>query len=179
MTQPTQQQSAEPTLKPPRVQATCNFGHVIRTRQPPGTQLPCTRCNVENGRTTMVVVPEGVGNRPTVAPPSLPPTPTGLAVIARKKTTGTVSCSGCHAMTQLSSPPQPGEPAGWLSLTVGVPDAPSGRHGELLARACSAECVALILPAVAERLAQLPVAVADRPPGARSISALMRERPGR
>lgn len=178
MTQPTQQPAAAATPKPPRVQATCSFGHVTRSRNPPGTVLPCVRCNVEHGRTVMVTVPAGPGNRPTVAPPPLP-TPTGLAVINRKKTTSTAQCSGCHALVQLSSPPQPGEPAGWLTLIVGVPDAPSGRHGELLARACSAECVALVLPAVAQRLSQLPVAVADRPPGARSISALMRERPGR
>ena len=165
------------TLKPPRVQATCTFGHVTRTRNPPGTVIPCVRCNQESGRTVMVTVPAGPGNRPTVPPPPLPPT--GLAVISRKKTSSTALCSGCHALAPLSSPPRPGEPAGWLAIIVGVPDAPAGREGELLARVCSAECAALVLPAVAERLSQLPVAVADRPPAARSISALMRERPGR
>ena len=169
----------QPTLKPPRTKATCSFGHVTRTRNPPGTVIPCVRCNVENGRTVMVTVPEGPGNRPVIPPPPLPPTPAGLAVINRKKTTSTAQCSGCHALAPLSSPPRPGEPAGWITMIAGVPDAPAGREGELLARVCSAECAALVLPAVAERLSQLPVALSDRPPAARSISALMRERPGR
>lgn len=164
--------------QPPRVRATCAFGHITKTRNPPGSVIPCVRCNTEGGKTVMVVVPEGPGNRPLVPPP-LPPTPTGLVVISRKRTTSTVTCSGCHALAQVSSPRWPGEPAGWLAIVVGVPDAPPGRETELLARTCSAECTALILPAVAERLSQLPVAVSDRPGNARSIPALMRERPGR
>ena len=56
--------NAEPTLKPPRVQATCSFGHVTRSQNPPGTVIPCVRCNVENNKTVMVTVPAGPGNRP-------------------------------------------------------------------------------------------------------------------
>jgi hypothetical protein len=79
--------------QPPRVQATCSFGHVTRSRNPPGTVIPCVRCNVEHGRTVMVTVPTAPGNRPMVPPPPLPPTPAGLAVISRKKTTSTAQCS--------------------------------------------------------------------------------------
>ena len=78
----------------------------------------------------------------------------------------------------LSNPPAPGEPAGWVTLVAGTPDGPEGRKGELLARCCSAECVATILPAIKARLAELPYAVPDRVSRASTVAALMRERPG-
>ena len=95
------------TPEPPRVKAICSFGHVTRTRNPPGSTMPCVRCNVEDNRTVMVTVPEGPGNRPTVPPPPLPASPSALAVISRKRTSTTVSCSGCHALASTSCPPPP------------------------------------------------------------------------
>jgi hypothetical protein len=64
--------TAQPQL-PPRVKAVCPFGHTTRTRQPEGTQMPCTPCGQEAGRTVMITVPAGPGNRPIIRPPSHPP----------------------------------------------------------------------------------------------------------
>ncbi len=166
------------TQLPPRVKVVCPFGHTTRTRQPEGTQMPCVPCNQEAGRTVMITVPAGPGNRPSIKPPEPPASPAGIAQIARRRTgPASVQCSGCHASVDLSNPPLAGEPAGWVTLGAGVPDGPDGRKSELLARCCSAECVAVILPAVKARLADLPYAVPDRPSQAGSVSALMRERP--
>jgi hypothetical protein len=49
--------------------------------------------------------------------------------------------------------------------------------GELLARCCSAECAAVILPAVRARVAEVPYAIPDRPSRAGTVRALMAERP--
>ncbi len=115
-----------------------------------------------------------------VRPPAPPATPAGVGQVVRRRTgPASVQCSGCHAAVNLSSPPRPGEPAGWVTLTTGTPDGPEGRKAELLARCCSAECVALILPQIRERLAELPYAVPDRVSDARSVSPLMSEIPGR
>jgi hypothetical protein len=124
----------------------------------------------------MVTVPAGPGNAPTFRPPEPPASPAGLAQITRRRTgPASVQCSGCHAVVDLSAPPVEGEPAGWVALIAGTPDGP--RPGELLARCCSAECVAVILPAVKARLAELPYAVPDRPSRAGTVRALMAERP--
>jgi hypothetical protein len=161
---------------PPRVTVQCPFGHVTRTRQPEGSRLPCVRCNVEGSRTILVTVPAGPGNQPTVRPPEPPATPVGVAQVLRKRTgPAQAQCSGCHATAGLSLPPVEGEPAGWITMIAGTPDGP--RPGELLARCCSAECAAVILPAVKARLAELPYAIPDRPSRAGTVRALMAERP--
>jgi hypothetical protein len=165
-------------LLPPRVAIMCPFGHRTRTRNPPGSQLPCVRCNQDSGRTVMITVPAGPDNSPTLRPPEPPPTPAALAQVTRRRTgPAQVQCSGCHATAELSVPLVAGEPAGWLTLGAGTPDGPDGRKSELLARCCSAECLAVILPRVKERLAELPYQPPDRPSSARSVAALMSERP--
>lgn len=88
-----------------------------------------------------------------------------------------VVCTGCRAEVSLSNPPQPGEPAGWLTVGAGTLDGPEGRKSELLGRFCSAECLATILPLIRQRLAELPYAVPDRPSRAATVAALMAERP--
>lgn len=55
------------TLKPPKTKATCSSGHVIWTRNPPGSVILCWRCK-KDGRPTKVAVP----GKP---PPPLPPLP--------------------------------------------------------------------------------------------------------
>lgn len=170
------------TLKPPRVEVICPFGHRMRTRNAPGSQMPCTRCHQDAGRTVLVTVPQGPGNAPTIRPAVEPPAPSPahLAAVTRRRTgPATVACSGCHASVDLSVPPRPGEPAGWLLVGAGNPDGPDDRKSELLARCCSAECLAVVLPAIRERLAELPYQPADRPSSARTVSALMREMPYR
>jgi hypothetical protein len=124
----------------------------------------------------MLTVPAGPGNRPSIRPPEPPPTPAGVAQVLRQRTgPAQVQCSGCHATAELSSPPVPGEPAGWLVLGAGTPG--ESRPSELLARACSPECLALVLPAVKARLAELPYAPPDRPSSARTVAALLKEVP--
>jgi hypothetical protein len=124
----------------------------------------------------MLTVPAGPGNQPAVRPPEPPATPAGLAQAVRRRTgPAQAQCSGCHATVDLSSPPVDGEPAGWVTLIAGTPDGP--RAGELLARCCSAECLAVVLPAVRARLAELPYAAPDRPSRAGTVRALMAERP--
>jgi hypothetical protein len=77
--------AAQPQL-PPRVKVVCPFGHTTRTRQPEGAQVPCVACNQEAGRTVMITVPAGPGNRPTIRPPEPPATPAGMAQITRRRT---------------------------------------------------------------------------------------------
>lgn len=110
----------------------------------------------------MVTVPAPL---PAVRPEP-PPTPAGLDLITRRKTgPARYVCSGCHGSTV---PPALGEPApGWLSLLA---------DAELLARACSAECLAKVLPQVREKLADRPWAKPE-PAMNGSIAALMREPP--
>lgn len=65
------------TILPPRTRITCPAcGAVTRTRNPPGTSMPCVPCSQNHGRTTMLIVP---GNQPTIRPPEPPPTPSGVA----------------------------------------------------------------------------------------------------
>lgn len=162
----------------PRTKVQCVHGHTTRTRQPPGTRLACTPCGQE-GRPVIITVPLGPGSQPTLRPET-PASPAGLALLARRRTgPPEVQCSGCHGSAGMSSPPADGEPAGWLEIRAGVPDAPEGRRSELVTRACSAECLAVVLPAVRARLAELPYAPPDRPSSAATIGALMREIPGR
>ena len=163
---------------PPKAEAICSFGHRIRTRQPAGSQLPCTRCHVEDGRTVMVTVPAGVGNAPTIKPPEPPTDRSGMAQILRTRSNPTVViCTGCRAEVQLSSPPLPGEPAGWITVGVGTPDGPEGRKSELLGRFCGPECLAVTLPLIKSRLSELPYAPPDRVSNASTIDRLMSEIP--
>ena len=64
--------------------------------------------------------------------------------------------------------PAAGEPVpGWLTLLA---------DRELMARACSAECLAKVLPQVKERLAERPWTPPEPGPGG-SLAAVMREVP--
>lgn len=167
------------TQLPPRVRITCPAcGAVTRTRQPAGTSMPCVPCSQNHGRMTMLLVPAGPGNAPSIRPPEPPPTPAGVAQVLRQRTgPPMVVCTGCRAEVQLSNPPRPGEPAGWLTVGAGTPDGPEGRKSELLGRFCSAECLAATLPVIRQRLADLPYAVPDRLSRASTVAALMSERP--
>lgn len=85
-----------------------------------------------------------------VVRPEPPPTPAGLDLIIRRKTGPTrYVCSG------------------WLVLLA---------DAELMARACSAECLAKVLPQVRETLADRPWAKPEPGPEA-NLAALMREPP--
>ena len=169
---------AQPQL-PPRVRIVCPAcGAITRTRQPEGTSMPCVPCSQNHGRTTMLIVPAGPGNTPSIRPPEPPPTPSGVAGVLRRRTgPASVICTGCRSEVGLSNPPQPGEPAGWLTVGAGTPDGPADRKSELLGRFCSAECLATTLPLIKARLAELPYAVPDRPSRASTVAALMAEKP--
>jgi len=105
----------EPTLLPSRVKITRHVcGAVTRTRNLAGATMPCVPCSQTAGRTTMLVVPSGPGNAPTIRPPEPPPTPAGVAQMLRTRANPTVViCTGCRAQVQLSSLPSPvSRPAG-------------------------------------------------------------------
>jgi hypothetical protein len=75
---------------PPRTVLTCRFGHQIRTRQPPGTQLHYSPCGQEGRQGVTVPTP-----LPAVRDP-VPATPVGLDIIQRRRT-GPARwwCGGC------------------------------------------------------------------------------------
>jgi hypothetical protein len=127
----------------------------------------------------MLIVPAGPGNQPAIKPPEPPRTPSGLASVLRRRTgPASAICTGCRAEVQLSNPPQPGEPAGWLTVGAGTPDGPEGPKSELMGRFCTPECLATTLPLIKQRLADLPYAVPDRVSRASTVRQLMSERPG-
>ncbi len=149
---------------PSRTILTCpvDAGHKIRTRQTPGSVLICTACGQagRHGVTVTVSAP-----LPAVRPP-LPASPEGLAVISRRKTAPERwYCSSCRGS---AATPAPGEPVpGWQELRAA---------GDLLARACTEECLARCLPEVQQRLAGRPWVAPEPPPGG-NIRRLMAEVP--
>ncbi len=157
--------TSQPQL-PPRTTLTCpaDPAHKIRTRQPPGSVLQCTACGQLGRHGVNVTVPAPL---PSIRPP-VPATPEGMAVIQRRKTgPERYVCAGCHGSAAV---PAAGEPVpGWLVLLA---------DRELLARACSAECLARVLPQVREKLSERPWTPPE--PGTTeriSLASLMRERP--
>ena len=146
----------------PRTVITCPWGHVTRTRNPPGQRMPCVRCSLEGRKDVLFTVPAPL---PSIRPP-VPPTPEGIATIARRRTgPERYVCAGCHGSAVA---PAAGEPVpGWLTLLA---------DRELMARACSAECLAKVLPQVKERLAERPWTPPEPGPGG-SLAAVMREVP--
>ena len=149
---------------PPRTILTCpaDASHTIRTRQPPGSVLICTACGQAGRHGVTVTVPAPL---PAVRAP-LPASPEGLAVISRRKTAPERwYCSSCRGS---AATPAPGEPVpGWLELRA---------DGDLLARACTEECLARCLPEVQQRLAGRPWVAPEPPPGG-NIRRLMAEVP--
>ena len=142
---------------PPRVVLTCpaDASHKLRTRQPPGSVLLCTACGQQGRHGVTVTVPAPL---PAVRAP-LPASPEGLAVISRRKTAPERwYCSSCRGS---AATPGPGEPVpGWLELRA---------DSELLARACTEECLAKVLPEVQQRLAGRPW-VAPEPPSCEGMT---------
>jgi hypothetical protein len=161
--------------QPPRTRVACRFGHTIRTRQPPGTQMPCTQCNSEDNRPDITVtVPAPL---PAIRP-EVTPDPAGVAVIARRKTgPQRWHCAGCRGSAPCPAPGEP--PLGWMQVSVGTAaeDGLSARL-EITARACSAECLAKVLPMIREKLDGKAWQPADPGP-AGTVAQLMRETPGR
>ena len=149
---------------PPRVVLTCpaDASHKIRTRQPPGSVLLCTACGQSGRHGVTVTVPAPL---PAIRPP-LPASPEGMAQISSRKTAPERwYCSSCRGS---AATPAPGEPVpGWLELRA---------DGDLLARACTEECLARCLPEVQQRLAGRAWVAPEPPPGG-NIRRLMAEVP--
>lgn len=127
--------------------------------------MHCSPCGQEGRKGVTVTVPAPL---PAIRPEVATGTPADLDIITRRKS-GPERwwCGSCRG----SAPtPAPGEPCyGWLSVYA---------DGQLLARACCAECLALLLPSVNDALDGKPW---QRPePAARgSVVSLMREAPRR
>jgi hypothetical protein len=105
---------------------------------------------------------------PAVRPP-LPASPEHLAVITARRT-GPERwwCGACHGS---AATPAPGEPVpGWIEVRA---------DGSVLARACTATCLAKLLPAMKDELSERPWTPPEHPEPRRiGLAALMRERPG-
>jgi hypothetical protein len=101
-----------------------------------------------------------------------------MAVIARRRTKAERwHCSGCLGSAPAPAPGEP--PLGWLEVRAGVPS-PDERSAifEIVTRACSATCLARVLPQVRERTDAMLWARPEPGPGG-SVAALMSERPAR
>ena len=127
-------------------------GHVLKTRNPPGTVMPCSPCGQEGRKDVTVTVPAPL---PSVRP-ALPATPEGVAIIARRRTQPERwHCAGCLGSAPAPAPGEP--PLAWIEIRAGVPS-PDQQAAvfELIVRACSATCRAKALPAIRERTGALP-----------------------
>jgi hypothetical protein len=161
-------------VQPPRARVQCPFGHVIRTRLPPGTQIACSPCGQLGNHDITVTVPAPL---PAIRP-EVTPDPAGVAVITRRKTgPQRWHCAGCRGSAPCPAPGEP--PLGWMQVSVGTPadDGLSSRL-EITARACSAECLATVLPMIRERLDGKAWQPPDPGP-AGTVAQLMRETPRR
>jgi hypothetical protein len=161
--------------QPSRIRVTCQFGHVIKTRMPPGTQLPCSPCGQEGRKDITVTVPAPL---PAIRPETHQGTPGDIAVITRRKTgPERWHCAGCLGSVITPAPGEP--PLGWIEVRAGVPTVDGGQAvHELVARACSAECLAKTLPLVRDWLDGRPWQAPDPGPDG-NVAALMRQAPRR
>lgn len=159
---------------PPKQRVTCPHGHVMRTRNPPGTQMPCSPCGQE-GRAVTVTVPAPL---PAIRPETFQGKPTDIAVLAQRKTgPERWYCAGCRGSIVCPAPGQP--PLGWLQVQAGMLAGDSADL-QILVRACSAEHLALVLPEIRDKLAGEPFMPPDTPgPHTGTTAALMRETPRR
>jgi hypothetical protein len=160
--------------QPPKTRVTCRHGHVIKTRLPPGTQLPCSPCGQEGRHDVTVTVPAPL---PALKPETRTGTPADLAVITRRKTgPERWHCAGCLGSAPCPAPGNP--PLGWLEVRAGAESA-NGHPSDLasVARACSPECLARALPFIRDWLDGRPWQAPDPGP-ARNVAELLRQAPG-
>jgi hypothetical protein len=164
--------------QPPKTRVTCPYGHEIKTRNAPGTQMPCSPCGQEGRKDVTITVPASL---PAIRPEAQRGTPADLAVITRRKTgPQRWHCAGCLGSVVTPAPGEP--PLGWLEIRAGVPSTPGGEGSqsvpELVVRACSAECLAKALPLVRDWLDGRPWQEPEPGPGG-TVAALMRQAPRR
>lgn len=160
--------------QPPRAKVVCSHGHVIRTRMPPGTQMPCSPCGQE-GRSVTVTVPAPV---PVIRPESYQGSPADMAVLTQRRTgPERWYCAGCRGSVVCPAPGKP--PLGWLQVSAGMIMGDAADL-QILVRACSAEHLAIVLPEIKEKLAGEPFMPPDMPgPHTGTTASLMRETPRR
>jgi len=102
---------------PPRTVITCPVaGHEIRTRQPPGSVLPCTSCGQSGRHGVTVTVPAPL---PAVQAP-LPASPEGVAIISRRKTAPERCKEVCRAPIGPGLWPGPRRQARWAGIGSGA-----------------------------------------------------------